>query len=121
VNVDTLIYASVRWNRRRREAALHVDHAASDPLLRRIEELRNQLAAAIRILPALQAELEQLAALHQTEAAAVQRLVEETIAAGNARIAHKSWRQQWGFWIAALVLSVPAGVAGNHLCAWLGR
>src|SRR6266540_557660 len=111
---------------------------AAEPILDRIEELRRQLAESAKLLPALQAELElrttalaalkedavhyeQLAALHQEQAAAVQRLVEQTIAIGNTRAQQRNWRQQWAFWLVTLVVGIPVGLLGNYIYALIRK
>ena len=131
------VAVEVTRHRTREDAAKVVaSDAATETIVGRAQRLQEHLADTARLLPALQAELElrtaaldrlqvdaahyeRLAALHRDEAAAVQRLVEQTVALGLERTSRRGGRQQWLFFLLGLAFSVPLGAAGNLLYAWL--
>lgn len=101
-------------------------------LLHRVEALTEQLATTAHLFDELQAELnarvaaieslrdkaehyERLASLNRDHAETVQKLVEITISHANTETRNRNWRQQLGFWLAAVAISFPVGILVNLL------
>ena len=90
----------------------------------KIPEITAEVQLRIESLERLRGDAEhyeRLAAIHNKESEAVQRLVQETVTSGLEKASKFDRRFQWYSWLLGIATAVPLGVAGNYVYAYLTK